>query len=91
VVAAEVGRPRGADAAHSRDRAEYLAAFTRDALRAADSGSFDDEGAWEDHVACYSPWCFDLADLQAPVSIWHGIQDFLPSPMPDGWLTVSRT
>jgi pimeloyl-ACP methyl ester carboxylesterase len=66
------------DAAHSRDRAEYLAACTRDALRAADSGSFDDEGAWEDHVACYSPWCFDLADLQAPVSLWHGMRDFLP-------------
>jgi pimeloyl-ACP methyl ester carboxylesterase len=66
------------DVAHSRDRADYLAACTRDALRADDSGSFDDEGAWEDHVAFYSPWGFELADLQAPVSLWHGMQDFLP-------------
>jgi pimeloyl-ACP methyl ester carboxylesterase len=66
------------DVAHSRDRADYLAACTRDALRADDSGSFDDEGAWEDHVAFYRPWGFELADLQAPVSLWHGMQDFLP-------------
>jgi pimeloyl-ACP methyl ester carboxylesterase len=66
------------DTAHSRDRADYLAACTRGALRADDSGSFDDEGSWEDHVAFYRPWGFDLADIQAPVGLWHGRQDFLP-------------
>ena len=24
------------------------------------------------------PWGFDLADIQAPVSLWHGLQDFVP-------------
>jgi pimeloyl-ACP methyl ester carboxylesterase len=66
------------DTAHSRDAADYLAACTRDALRADGSGSFDDDGAWDDHLAVYSPWGFDLADIQAPVSLWHGMQDFLP-------------
>jgi hypothetical protein len=66
------------DAAHSRDHADHLAACTRDALRADGSGSFDDDGAWEDRVACYSPWGFDLAGIQAPVSLWHGLRDFLP-------------
>jgi pimeloyl-ACP methyl ester carboxylesterase len=66
------------DAAHSRAWAEYLAACMRDALRADGSGSFDDEGSWEDDRAVYSPWGFELTDIQAPVSIWHGMQDFLP-------------
>lgn len=66
------------DTAHSRDWADYLAACTRDALRANDSGSFDDDGAWDNHLAVYSPWGFDLADIRAPVSLWHGMQDFLP-------------
>lgn len=66
------------DAAHSRDWAEYLAACTRSALRADDSGFFDDDGSWEDDLACYSPWGFDPAGIQAPVSLWHGLQDFVP-------------
>jgi hypothetical protein len=66
------------DAAHSREWAEYLASCMRDVLRADDSGSFDDDGSWEDDLAVYSPWGFDLADIQAPVSLWHGMQDFLP-------------
>ena len=24
------------------------------------------------------PWQFDLADIQAPVRLWHGLKDFLP-------------
>jgi pimeloyl-ACP methyl ester carboxylesterase len=66
------------DAAHSRDWAEYLAACTRGALRADDSGYFDDDGSWEDDLAFYSPWGFDPAGIQAPVSLWHGMQDFVP-------------
>jgi pimeloyl-ACP methyl ester carboxylesterase len=72
------GDRAGQDLAHGRDRAEYLAACTRDSLRADGSGSFDDEGSWEDHVAVYSPWGFDPAEIQAPVSLWHGGRDFLP-------------
>jgi pimeloyl-ACP methyl ester carboxylesterase len=66
------------DAAHSRDWADYLAACIRDALRADDSGAFDDDGSWDDDLAFYNPWGFDLAEIQAPVSLWHGMQDFVP-------------
>jgi pimeloyl-ACP methyl ester carboxylesterase len=66
------------DAAHSRESAAFLAACTRDVLHAGDSGFFDDDGSWEDSLACYRPWAFDLADIQAPVSLWHGKRDFLP-------------
>ena len=64
--------------AHRREWAEHLALCTRDALRAGDDGTFDDEGSWEDDNAIYYPWQFDFADIQAPVSIWHGRKDFLP-------------
>jgi pimeloyl-ACP methyl ester carboxylesterase len=66
------------DAAHSREWADYLASCVRDVLHADDRGSFDDEGSWEDDSAVYQPWQFDLADIQAPVSLWHGMQDFVP-------------
>jgi pimeloyl-ACP methyl ester carboxylesterase len=66
------------DSAHSREWADYLASCVRDVLRADDHGSFDDEGSWEDESAVYHPWQFDLADIQAPVSLWHGLQDFVP-------------
>lgn len=73
------------DAAHSREWAEYLAACERGALRADDLGSFDDEGCWEDHSSVYLPWQFDLAAIRAPVSLWHGLNDFLP-PAHARWL-----
>ncbi len=66
------------DAAHSRDWAEYLALGIRDALHAGDQGAFDDDGLWEDYSAFYRPWQFDLADIEAPVSLWHGLKDFIP-------------
>jgi pimeloyl-ACP methyl ester carboxylesterase len=72
------GDRAGQDAAHGRERAEYLAACERGALRADDQGSFDDDGAWEDARAFYLPWRFDLAGIRAPVSLWHGLMDFLP-------------
>jgi len=72
------GDRAGRDPAHSSEWADYLAVCTRDALGANLSGSFDDEGWWEDENAVYRPWGFDLANIQAPVRIWHGMQDFLP-------------
>ena len=66
------------DAAHSREWAEYLALCTRDVLHAGDDGTFNDDGSWEDDSAVYYPWQFDLADIQAPVRLWHGLKDFLP-------------
>jgi pimeloyl-ACP methyl ester carboxylesterase len=72
------GDRSGQDVAHSLERAEYLAACERDALRADGQGSFDDDGSWDDHCAFYHPWRFDLAGIRAPVSLWHGLKDFLP-------------
>ncbi len=72
------GDRAGQDAAHSRETADYLAICTRDVLRAVGSGSFDDEGSWEDDVVFYRPWGFDVAGIQAPVGLWHGLRDFLP-------------
>jgi hypothetical protein len=66
------------DAAYSREWAEYLALCTRDVLHAGDQGAFDDDGFWEDNSAFYYPWQFDLADIRAPVSLWHGLKDFIP-------------
>ena len=66
------------DAAHGRERAEYLATCHRDVWRADDRGEFDDDGSWEDDLTFYKAWGFDLADIQAPVSLWHGTRDFLP-------------
>jgi pimeloyl-ACP methyl ester carboxylesterase len=66
------------DAAHSREAAGYLALCTRDTLRDLGDGTVDDEGWWGDHCAIYKPWGFSLADIQAPVSLWHGLRDFLP-------------
>jgi pimeloyl-ACP methyl ester carboxylesterase len=72
------GERAGQDDAHSREWADYLALGIRDVLHAGGQGAFDDEGFWEDHSALYYPWQFDLADIQAPVSLWHGLQDFIP-------------
>jgi pimeloyl-ACP methyl ester carboxylesterase len=72
------GERAGQDAAHSREWADYLALCHRDVLHAGDHGTFDDDGSWEDHSAFYYPWQFDLADIHAPVSLWHGLRDFLP-------------
>jgi len=72
------GDRAGQDAAHSRESADYLAACHRDVLRADDNGAFDDDGSWEDDLAFYQPWGFDLAAVRAPVSLWHGMRDFLP-------------
>jgi pimeloyl-ACP methyl ester carboxylesterase len=72
------GDRAGHGLAHSREWADYLAVCTRDALRDDGQGSFDDEGSWEDDNAVYRPWGFDLADIQAPVGLWHGMRDFLP-------------
>jgi pimeloyl-ACP methyl ester carboxylesterase len=72
------GERAGQDDAHSREWADYLALCIRDARHARDDGSFDDEGSWEDDGAVYHPWQFDLAGIQAPVSLWHGLKDFIP-------------
>ena len=66
----------------------------RDALRADDSGSFDDDGSWEDHLAFYSPWGFGLADIQAPAASGTACGTSFLWPTPAGqaaafaWLTA---
>jgi pimeloyl-ACP methyl ester carboxylesterase len=72
------GERAGQDDAHSREWAEYLSLGIRDVLHAGEHGAFDDDGSWEDNSAFYYPWQFDLADIRAPVSLWHGMKDFIP-------------
>lgn len=80
------GDRAGQDAAHSRERAEYLAACQRDVVRADDRGAFDDDGSWEDDLTFYKAWGFNLADIQAPVSLWHGTSArSRPSPKTTGF------
>lgn len=63
------GERAGQDAAHSRERADYLAVCARDGF------GEDDQGWWDDWSASFRPWQFDLTDIQAPVSLWHGLKD----------------
>lgn len=57
------------DEAHSQEAADYLAAEHRDGW------TNGDVGWWDDWSAFLSPWGFDLADVRAPVSLWHGLAD----------------
>jgi len=72
------GDRSGTDAAHGREWADYLAACTHAKFGADGQGGLDDEGAWEDHSAICLLWGFELGDIRAPVSLWHGLRDFLP-------------
>jgi pimeloyl-ACP methyl ester carboxylesterase len=45
-----------------------------------------DEGWWEDWSASFLPWGFDLACIQAPVALWHGLQDTVAPPAHSRWL-----
>lgn len=74
------GDRAGKDAAHSQEWADYLALVNRDGY--ADG----DEGWWEDWSASFLPWGFDLASIQAPVVLWHGLQDTSPPPAHSHWL-----
>jgi pimeloyl-ACP methyl ester carboxylesterase len=74
------GDRTGQDVAHSRETAEYLALINRDGY------SGGDEGWWEDWSASFLPWRFDLAAVQAPVVMWHGLQDTSPPPAHSRWL-----
>lgn len=68
------------DAAHSREAAEYLAAVYWDGWTHAD------DGWWDDWTAFLHPWGFDLADVAAPVSLWHGLADTRCPPSHSRWL-----
>jgi len=47
-----------------------------------------DEGWWEDWSASFLPWGFDPATIQAPVAIWHGLQDEAVPPAHGRWLAA---
>jgi pimeloyl-ACP methyl ester carboxylesterase len=70
----------GKDAAHSQERADYLALVNRDGYAAGD------EGWWEDWSASFLPWGFDPASVQAPVALWHGLRDAAAPPAHSRWL-----
>ena len=74
------GDRAGQDDAHSQEWADYLALVNRDGY--ADG----DEGWWEDWSASFLPWGFDLAAIQAPVALWHGLQDTSPPAAHSRWL-----
>jgi pimeloyl-ACP methyl ester carboxylesterase len=74
------GDRAGQDAAHSQEWADYLALVNRDGY--ADG----DEGWWEDWSASFLPWGFDLAAIQAPVALWHGLHDTSPPAAHSRWL-----
>ena len=74
------GERAGQDAAHSREWASYLALVNRDGYAGGD------EGWWEDWSASFVPWGFDLAAVQAPVALWHGLDDTSPPPAHSRWL-----
>jgi len=74
------GEQAGKDAAHNQATAEYLALLHRDGWTNAD------EGWWEDWSACLNPWGFDLATIEAPVQLWHGLADTRCPPDHSRWL-----
>jgi len=67
------------DAAHSQEQADYLALVNRD-------GYAGGEGWWEDWSASFLPWGFDVATIQAPVALWHGLRDKAAPPAHSRWL-----
>lgn len=74
------GDRAGQDAAHSQEWADYLALVNRDGYAG------DGEGWWEDWSASFLPWGFDPATIQAPVALWHGLQDTAAPPAHSRWL-----
>ena|SRR6185437_10000745 len=68
------------DEAHGQEAADYLASVQRDGW------TNGDEGWWDDWTAFLSPWGFDLADIGAPVSLWHGLADTRCPPAHSRWL-----
>jgi len=57
------------DEAHGQEAADYLASGFRDGW------TNGDVGWWDDWSAFLSPWGFDLSDVRAQVSLWHGLAD----------------
>jgi pimeloyl-ACP methyl ester carboxylesterase len=72
----------GKDAAHSQEKADYLALVNRDGYAGGD------EGWWEDWSASFLPWGFDPAAIQAPVALWHGLRDTAAPPAHSCWLAT---
>lgn len=72
----------GKDAAHSQEKADYLALVNRDGYAGGD------EGWWEDWSASFLPWGFHPAAIQAPVALWHGLRDTAAPPAHSRWLAT---
>lgn len=70
------------DATHGQEMAEYLAGNMRDGWTNGDAGW------WDDWSAFLWPWGFDLADVRAPVSLWHGLADTRCPPAHSRWLAT---
>jgi len=59
----------GRDDAHSVAWAQYLADC------AIDGYGTNGEGWWEDWLATFLPWGFDVEKPECPISLWHGVDD----------------
>jgi pimeloyl-ACP methyl ester carboxylesterase len=68
------------DATHGQEMADYLAGAMRDGWTNGDAGW------WDDWSAFLNPWGFDLADVRAPVRLWHGLADTRCPPAHSRWL-----
>jgi len=83
-VAASLGDLIGEPDRHALegDFAEFLATSFRAAIGTSTDGWFDDD------LALYRDWGFDLGAIRVPVTVWHGDDDRMV-PMPHGeWLAA---
>jgi pimeloyl-ACP methyl ester carboxylesterase len=67
-------------AALTGEYAEHMALCARDALAGGIWGWFDDD------VAFFADWGFDLASIDVPVHVWQGIDDRFVPPAHGEWL-----
>lgn len=70
------------DEAHGQEAADYLAAEFRDGWTNGDAGW------WDDWSAFLTSWGFELADVRAPVILWHGLADTKCPPAHSRWLAA---
>jgi pimeloyl-ACP methyl ester carboxylesterase len=69
-------------AAITEEGAEDLAANFREGLRVGADGWIDDD------LASVKPWGFDVSEVAAPTTLWHGTEDRLVPVAHGQWLAA---